>query len=41
MFMDTYNFIVCVCWCPYTTHGMDNIKFVNVAVMSGTKKQTK
>jgi len=28
-------------WCEYTTNGMDNIKFVNVAVISETKKHTK
>jgi hypothetical protein len=37
----TYNFIVCICWCQYTTHGVDNIKYVNVAVISEMKKQKK
>jgi len=28
-------------WCRYKLHGMDNIKFVNVAAISETKKETK
>jgi len=28
-------------WCRYKLHGMDNIKFVNVATISETKKETK